>query len=125
MTCSTGNVPIRNLVIPQATDWEEVFTIKTGGVVVDITGSAFQGHIRKDATSSTKTAEFSFSLNEATNEVTYSLAADDSDVIPVGKLPTDAASKYVYDIEWTDSGGKKRMAVRGQITFIPNTTRGA
>lgn len=124
MSC-TQSVPIRNLIIPQGQDWSETFTISTGGSLVSIAGSTFRGHIRKTPTSSTKTAEFTFSLNTGTNVVTFSLADTVSDAITVGDKVTDAASRYVYDVEWVDSGGTVKRIFQGTISFDPNTTRGA
>lgn len=90
------------------------------GTIVSLSGSTFEGQVRKTKTSLTVEADFSFSISN--NEVTMTLPTTETDPMVSGDNDTDEASKYVYDVMWTYSGQTYRI-FGGALIFSETVTR--
>lgn len=97
----------------------------TGGPVLDLTGYSARGQIRKTYASTDIIKSFTFSIpSPTTGVVNVSMAASDTTAIPAGKLPTDSASTYVYDIEiHTGSPETVTRLMEGRLFIDPQVTR--
>jgi hypothetical protein len=106
-----SKAPIRNLIIEQGTDWEEVFQIKDElGAVIDLTGYTFAGQARRVADpTATLVLTFTFTVDLGTNKVTVSVAKATTSAITVGPTETHPDSKFYYDYEATVAGKRRRI----------------
>jgi len=97
------------------------FTINNpDGSLADLSTSSFEGHVRKTKTSPAIEAEFQFSISN--NEVSMTLPTSETDPMVSGDLDTDEASKYVYDVMWTN-GSESYRIFGGALIFSETSTR--
>lgn len=125
MTTTVGKeAPCVNLLVKQGSIFEKHFYIKNSvGVLIDITGSTFAGKIKRDRLSTSITiASFTFTVNTLLSKVTFELPVATSRLMEVGATSSSAASRYVYDIEWTPSGGKPDRIMSGALILSPEAT---
>lgn len=92
---------------------------------VDLTGSVIRGQIRKKALDATVVAELDGVLdaNPATGVFTFGLTAGETGVLQAGEALTDAASVYVWDMEWRDAAGRILPLYYGAVSVFREVTR--
>ena len=106
---------ITNLFIDQGSDYSSIITLTNqDGTVINLTGYTVASQFRKSATSSTSVAFTATVNNAATGQIRLQLSASASSAI--------AAGRYVYDIEITLSGAKRRV-LEGLVVISPEVTR--
>lgn len=103
-----------NLLIDQGSTYSVNLEVKdANNSLVNLTGYAGAGQIRKQYTSNSATA---FSVSVYSNgTVTAALTANQTSNLVNGR--------YVYDIELTNSIGEVTRIVEGIITVTPQVTR--
>ncbi len=107
---------IANIFIDQGTDFSiTVDVTDSAGNVLDLTGYSAAAQIRKTYSSSSTSAAFTTSHNNAGGAVTLSL----SDSVTTGL----EAGRYVYDLNITSGGGVTTRVVEGQAVVTPGVTR--
>jgi|NOAtaT_6_FD_contig_51_933742_length_677_multi_1_in_0_out_0_1 hypothetical protein len=112
------------LAINQGSDFSFEMDLKDSvGAVVSLTGSSFQGQVRKTKDSPTVVCSFVVAVNTTTNKVTFSLANTVTAAIPAGPRPSDSDSQYVYDIDWIKPGGSKERILEGIVEVSSEVTR--
>lgn len=121
MTCTASRasnpVAVRNLYIPQGTDWSETFSIlDSAGAAIDLTGYTLAGQVRATQ-SSAATLVFAFSFSISTTVVTVSVARATTTALTVGTTADSTASKFWYDYELTTPGGVRRRIQEGTLTI--------
>lgn len=116
---------VAELVLYQGDDWSKTYrlgsrlTDSDPIVYWDLTGWSGKSQIRKKAGSTEVLAELTFSLGEGqdTEEgagyFTVSLSSDDSALLP---------RVCYWDVELTDSDGKKRTYEAGKVTVVREVT---
>lgn len=118
-----------NFTLKQGTDFSIKLTYKdSGGALIDLTGNTFEGQIRKTASDPTIIKSFTFNvLNQVTNkgEVTMSLTNTETSGIFTNpsSAPERVTTKYAYDVERTDSFGKKSRDLEGVVEVSPEVTK--
>ena len=104
-----------NLVIDQGTSFETTVTLKDDSDdLLNLTGYAATGQVRKHFTSSNSTS-FSITLGGANGTMTLALSANSTANIVAGR--------YVYDVELTDTSSKISRIMEGIVTVTPQVTR--
>lgn len=104
-----------NLVIDQGTSFETTVTLKDDSDdLLNLTGYAAAGQVRKHFTSSNSTS-FSITLGGANGTMTLALSANSTANIVAGR--------YVYDVELTDTNSKISRIMEGIVTVTPQVTR--
>lgn len=95
------------------------------GTPMDLTGYSGRGQIRKAYDSAAVTKSFTCTIPApTTGVVSVSMSASDTAGIPCGKLPTDTASTYVYDIElYTGSPETVIRILEGKLFVDAEVTR--
>ena len=106
---------ITNLFIDQGSDYSSIITLNNqDGTVINLTGYTVASQFRKSSTSSTSVAFTATVHNAAAGQIKLQLSASASSAI--------AAGRYVYDIEITLSGAKRRV-LEGLVVISPEVTR--
>ena len=82
---------------------------------MNLSGYSSAGQIRKTYGSSTISATFATSNENATGKVTLSLTDTQTSALEPGR--------YVYDIIITDSSGDKTRILEGQARITPSVSR--
>lgn len=90
------------------------------GLAVDLTGSVIAAQIRRHALDTNIIATFGVAIDPAGSA---SLTLDHSLDLPCGENPTDAQSRFVWDLKWTDSTGNVSTPVGGAVTVNRAVTR--
>lgn len=104
-----------NLVIDQGTSFETTVTLKDDSDdLLNLTGYAAAGQVRKHFTSSNSTS-FSITLGGSNGTMTLALSANSTANIVAGR--------YVYDVELTDTNSKISRIMEGIVTVTPQVTR--
>jgi hypothetical protein len=115
-----------DLRIEQGATFDKDIIIKVAGVVMDLSDWTGTGQIRKTRKSDTVIATITCTKSNTPTDGTMNLFIDSDDTtdIPCGENETDTRSKYVYDIELTnsDSGEVKRL-MEGYVYISPEVTR--
>ena len=117
MSNSTNVLPSDDITIKQGDDYSEDWAIYDSGVPVNLTGCTFLMQARRTPSSA---VAFSFALvvkTAASGIANCSLSAAVSAAIACGELPTDSASRYVFDAKMTTNAGAKRT-VREGFVFV-------
>jgi hypothetical protein len=105
-----------NLVIDQGATFSTTITVTDAdGVARDLTGYTGDAQIRRHYTSS-NSVSFAVSISENTGEITLSLTPEQS-----GSL--EGGTRYVYDLEVTDSSNVVSRILEGIVTVTPSVTR--
>tara|TARA_Y100000114_G_scaffold153321_1_gene173061 strand:- start:494 stop:829 length:336 start_codon:yes stop_codon:yes gene_type:complete len=106
-----------DITVEQGATFQRNITIKdSANVAINISGSTFQGQIRKRHQSATKEADFDFSITNATNgQFIASITAANTTTMEPGD--------FVYDIEWTQSDASVTRLLEGTATVTPQVTR--
>lgn len=106
---------ISNLYIDQGSDYSSVITLTNqDGTVMNLTGFTVQAQFRKSYQSSSYTSFTMSVFNAAQGKIRLELPATVSSSI--------AAGRYLYDIEITGGGQKKRV-LEGIVVISPEITR--
>lgn len=114
----------KNIYIKQGSDWLVKFKIQNPDkTFVNLTGSSFSGKIRRNKLSILVEAEFTFTINLATNEVSVLLSKSVSSLMKAGEKETDMLSKYVYDWEWVKSNGDIDRFQEGALILSAEVTK--
>lgn len=101
--------PVVNIVIPQGTDFSELFTsTESDGTATNLTGYSGAAKIKKHPGASTSTS-FSVSITASTGEVTISLTDTQTTDLEPGR--------YYYDVYLTSSLGNVSRMVEG-MAFV-------
>jgi hypothetical protein len=104
-----------NLVIDQGSTFSTTINLTDDdGDLVNLTGFAGAGQIRKHYTSSTSTA-INVGLGGSNGTVTLALSANSTANIVAGR--------YVYDVEITSPSGEVTRIFEGIVTVTPQVTR--
>lgn len=107
---------IANIFIDQGTDFSiTVDVTDSAGNVLDLTGYSAAAQIRKTYSSSSTSATFTSSHNNAGGAVTLSLTDTQTTALDAGR--------YVYDLNITSAGGVTTRVVEGQAVVTPGVTR--
>lgn len=103
------------MYIDQGSDYSSIITLANqDGTVMDLTGFTAQAHFRKSYQSSSFT-EFTISIFSAANgQIRLQLPASVSSSVNAGR--------YLYDIEISGAGEKKRV-LEGIVVISPEITR--
>ena len=107
---------LSNISIDQGADYSaEIIVEDANGNVANLANYTVAGQIRKSYASSTAT-NFSVVISNAGNGlITATLSSTTTNGMKAGR--------YVYDLEVTDSAGKKTRVVEGQVTINPGVTQ--
>ncbi len=106
---------ISNLFIDQGSDFNAVITLTDQtGSVMDITGFTVQSQFRKSYQSSSFSSFVVSILNAQQGRIRLTLPADTSSAINAGR--------YLYDVEITKTGEKRRV-LEGILVLSPEITR--
>ena len=101
--------PVVNIVIPQGTDFSELFTsTESDGTATNLTGYSGAAKIKKHPGASTSTS-FSVSITASTGEVTISLTDTQTTDLEPGR--------YYYDVYLTSNVGTVSRMVEG-MAFV-------
>ena len=106
-----------DITVEQGATFERNITIKdSANVAINISGSTFQGQIRKRHQSATKEADFDFTITNASGGIVQATitAANTGNMEP---------GDFVYDIEWTQSDATVTRLLEGTATVTPQVTR--
>lgn len=105
-----------DITVEQGATFSRTITIKdASNTAVNISSDTFAGQIRKRHQSSTKEADFDFTITDGANgEVTATISNTDTSSMDPGD--------FVYDIEWT-SGSTVTRLLEGTATVTPEVTR--
>lgn len=125
MTTTVGKeAPCVNLLVKQGSVFEKHFYIKNSvGALIDITGSTFAGKIKRNRLPASPTiASFTFTVDTILSKVTFELPVATSIAMEVGATSSSINSRYVYDIEWTPSGGDPDRIFGGVLILSPEAT---
>ena len=107
---------IANLFIDQGTDFTVAVDVSDAtGEALNLSGYSSAGQIRKTYVSSTISATFATSNENATGKVTLSLTDTQTSALEPGR--------YVYDMNITSAGGITTRVVEGQAIVTPGVTR--
>ena len=107
---------LANLFIDQGTDFTIVVDVSDAtGEILNLSGYASAGQIRKTYGSSTISATFTTSNENATGKVTMSLTDTQTSALESGR--------YVYDMNITSASGVTTRVVEGQAIKTPGVTR--
>ena len=93
---------VKNLEIPQGTDWSEQFQIldELGGVIALSTVTSIKGEARRIADHTTTVGfTFTITLNTSTNIATSTVLKAVTSALIVGPTKTHVDSKFHYDYE--------------------------
>ena len=110
--------PIRDLEIPQGTDWSETFQIldEIGDPISLTLISTIKGEARRVADHTTAVAfVFIFALDTGTNIITVSLVRATTTALTVGPTKYHPDSKFFYDYEVTFTSGVRDRIQQGKI----------
>lgn len=106
---------ISNLYIDQGSDYSSIITLTNqDGTVMNLTGFTVQAQFRKSYQSSSFTPFTMSVFNAVQGKIKLELPASVSSAI--------AAGRYLYDIEIT-GGGQKRRVLEGIVVISPEITR--
>lgn len=101
--------------VTQGDDETLAFTVRTrAGTAVDLTGWSALLHIRAAAEDADALVELAGTVDGAAGRVSFELAAADSAALPEGA---------VYDVQLTDTLGKKHTYMAGSIVARREVTR--
>lgn len=120
---------ILNLIIEQGSDFIQVLTITdSADSLIDLTGYTFAGKIRKKYSDSTVIKSFTFTILDQTShkgEVRMSLTAAETASIAADNVEDYKRpfTKFIYDVEMTDTGPTTSRIMEGTIDFSPEVTR--
>ena len=105
------------LTVDQGSTFESTIDLVTDdGAVINVTGYAFTGQIRKSYYSTNPTANLTLSIVDAANgNVKVSISAANTANIKAGR--------YLYDIKMRDTSNTVTRLVEGVITITPQVTR--
>jgi|TARA_B110000858_G_scaffold178806_1_gene214902 hypothetical protein len=107
---------IANLFIDQGTDFSIVVDVSDAtGEILNLSGYTSAGQIRKTYGSSTISATFTCTNNNAAGQVTMSLTDTQTSALTPGR--------YVYDMNITSAAGITTRVVEGQAIITPGVTR--
>jgi hypothetical protein len=105
-----------NEEVYQGDDFAIPIRIKSGGVVVDLTGSTFVGMVRVALGDASPVATFSFAMpTPSTGQITATLTRTQTLSFPL--------SRVFYDIAWIDAGGVRNTIIRGSLLVLKPITR--
>lgn len=91
---------------------------------VDLTGATIRGQIRRKALDTTVAADFVVSILDAVNGVfEFGLTDETTAGITAGEVITEAASKYVWDMELEDALGRVLPLYYGDVAVFREVTR--
>lgn len=109
----------------QGADFTALLTIKNAeGTVIDITGYTFRGQIRQKISDSTKLADFTFAIQDASaGTVLVSLTAAQTSALPARGLIFSTLTDLVYDIEMINAENKVTRIMNGYFKVSPEVTR--
>lgn len=120
---SDGSVDITG---KQGSTWKFILEVKQdNGAVMDLTGYAVRGQIRKAYTSAdiTKTFTCTILTPASGGKIQYDLSATNTAAITCGKTPKESASSYVYDSEIESAGGDVTRILEGKLFVDAEVTR--
>ena len=104
-----------NIIIDQGTDYSTSINLTDDNeAVVDLTGYAATGQIRKTY-SSTNAVSFGTNIVAANGVVSLSLSDTQTASLPAGR--------YVYDVFLTSAANIQSRIVEGIVTVTPRVTR--
>lgn len=107
---------VYNIIVEQGATFSQKVTVKTDGVVKDLTGYNARAQIRPTKTSSTLTATFSCTVDPTEGEVVMTLSPSQTAAIEPGR--------YYYDLEIFTSGDSiVNRLLQGEVTLSPEVTR--
>lgn len=113
-----------NIYVKQGSDWFAKFKIQNfDKSFVDLTGHSFSGKIKRNKLSTNVEAQFVFSIDIPTREVTVSLSKTVSSNMKAGEKETDLLSMYVYDWEWTKPDGTTDRFIEGSFILSAEVTK--
>lgn len=116
-------VAVRNLRFNQGEDFQEIFSIKSDGQPIDLTGYQFEGDCRAEQ-NQTSTILFSFAFTVIENgyfvqvDVPYEDFAD----VPLGPTVDNIASQFHYDYFLTAPDGTREKLQKGTLVIEPAVT---
>ena len=109
-------VYVSNLVINTGTTFSQTFTLESAdnNSVLDLAGYNVHAHIRKHASSSSKT-EFDTTIVSVDGKIKLDLSDDKTALLSPGR--------HVYDVVITSGGGVKTTVVEGSVLVREGVTR--
>tara|TARA_R100001086_G_scaffold192605_1_gene109860 strand:- start:758 stop:1093 length:336 start_codon:yes stop_codon:yes gene_type:complete len=106
-----------DITVEQGATFTRTITIKdSSNAAINITGSSFAGQIRKRHQSSTKQADFDFTITNASGGIVIA-------TITAANTGSMEPGDFVYDIEWTQSDSSVTRLLEGTATVTPQVTR--
>jgi hypothetical protein len=102
------------IVIDQGTDFSKVIDVKSGNAAFDLTGYTVAAQ-RKNYASTTPTATFTATHNDALGQVTLSLANSITAALQPGR--------EMFDVEITSTAGLITRVAEGEVSVTPGITR--
>lgn len=92
-------------------------TLKSNGVLIDLTGSTFRGAIRETAESEDELAPFTCTVAGT------GLLDIEIDAATTAELPTATIPIAVYDVEWTSAAGDVKTIMFGTAFLESDVAR--
>ena len=117
-----------DMYIEQGTDYSLLVTLKDdNNALINLTGHAFRGKIRKTASSPTVIAEFSFEvLDQGTNTGEFKVKLDDAVSSAIALDPSENPERtttfFCYDIE-SELAGTVTRWLEGTVEMSPELTK--
>ena len=110
-----------NLTIEQGATFSRVITwTNSAGTQIDLTDYSVASQIRYKHSSETAIVDFTATITDDVNgEITISLTDTQTSALN----PNTSASKYVWDMELTSSGGQVTRLLEGSVEVSPEVTR--
>lgn len=108
---------VRNLKIPQNTDWQESFSLSIDGVLVNLTGYSLRGQCRQREDVDSDLV-FPFTFAASGTQVTVSV--DASVTAALNLLP--GQPQYWYDYLLVAPDGSITKIQKGRLTIEPTVT---
>lgn len=102
----------------------KLFVKNPDGTPVDLSESTFRAQIRKNFDSENIAATFTCTnTNPAQGEVTIELSATQSEMLEAGETEEVSASKYLWDLEAEESGGRVLPYLYGNVKVFREITK--
>ena len=115
-----------DITIEQGASYELPLTLQNSdGTAFNLTDYTGRGQLRKYHRSTSVVASFTVAITSPATlgQLTLSLTATETSVIPAGEEITDEKSKYVYDLEIVKSTGEVKRILNGYAFVSPEVTR--
>lgn len=121
VTAQIGGVATTTYAIRKGDDFSQLIRIKEDGLLLDMTGYSFEMQIRDYLNNYITIIE----LTDANSRIDISLADQGIIILNIAAADTNAlkAEKAVFDLKWTDTEGKVKTILRGDVNIELTVTR--